>query len=149
MEELVEGIRWAFGDMLEKENSESDYYGNIMQVFSHAASEDVRRLRKRVQRTEVPGGGAAEALLLGQGVPEKSQCIVNQYNNYYAEEADHNVRCYAYRPETARELIHTGAHSPAKYRVIGSMSNFEEFRKAFDCPAKSPMNRGAESCRVW
>lgn len=34
-------------------------------------------------------------------------------------------------------------------RVIGAMSNFEEFRKAFNCAANTTMNRGAESCRLW
>ncbi|XP_030205182.1 phosphate-regulating neutral endopeptidase PHEX [Gadus morhua] len=315
MEELVEGVRWAFVDMLEKENSwmdeptkkravekadavlakvgypefylndtyvnedlkhlsfsETDYYGNIMQVFGHSAMDYIRRLRKSVQRTEwytspttvnafyssstnqirFPAGELQKPFFWGNEYPrslsygaigvivghelthgfdnngrkydkngnldhwwsnasikafnEKSQCIVNQYNDYHLEEADHNVlgkrtlgeniadnggireafrayrrwldqnrggkeepllpgvgmtnnqlfflsythvRCYAYRPEKARELIQTGAHSPAKYRVIGSMSNFEEFRKAFNCPVTSPMNRGAESCRVW
>lgn len=34
-------------------------------------------------------------------------------------------------------------------RVIGAMSNYEEFRRAFSCPESSVMNRGAQSCRVW
>ncbi|KAK0143922.1 Metalloendopeptidase PEX [Merluccius polli] len=259
-------------DLRQLSFSETDYYGNIMQVFGHIALEDVRRLRKRVQRTEwytspttvnafyssstnqirFPAGELQKPFFWGKEYPrslsygaigvivghelthgfdnngrkydkngnldhwwsnssikafnDKSQCVVNQYNNYHSEEADHNVlgkrtlaeniadnggireafrayrrwiqqnrggkeepllpglgltnnqlfflsythvRCYAYRPETARELIQTGAHSPPKYRVIGSMSNFEEFRKAFNCPAASTMNRGAESCRVW
>ncbi|XP_055007227.1 phosphate-regulating neutral endopeptidase PHEX [Boleophthalmus pectinirostris] len=34
-------------------------------------------------------------------------------------------------------------------RVIGAMSNYEEFSKAFSCPQSSVMNRGAQSCRVW
>ncbi|KAM4606267.1 phosphate-regulating neutral endopeptidase PHEX [Polymixia lowei] len=60
-----------------------------------------------------------------------------------------HVRCNSYRPEAARDQIQSGAHSPPKYRVIGAMSNYEEFRKAFSCPDSSVMNRGAESCRVW
>ena len=34
-------------------------------------------------------------------------------------------------------------------RVVGAMSNYEEFRKVFSCPEASVMNRGAQSCRVW
>uniref|UniRef100_A0A8C5GKF4 Phosphate regulating endopeptidase homolog, X-linked n=1 Tax=Gouania willdenowi TaxID=441366 RepID=A0A8C5GKF4_GOUWI len=60
-----------------------------------------------------------------------------------------HVRCNTYRPEAAREQIQSGAHSPPKYRVIGAMSNYEEFRKVFSCPDSSVMNRGAKSCRVW
>ncbi|KAJ7319550.1 hypothetical protein JRQ81_019061 [Phrynocephalus forsythii] len=45
-----------------------------------------------------------------------------------------HVRCNSFRPEAAREQIYTGAHSPPQFRVIGAMSNFEEFRKAFSCP---------------
>ncbi|XP_009705027.1 PREDICTED: phosphate-regulating neutral endopeptidase, partial [Cariama cristata] len=60
-----------------------------------------------------------------------------------------HVRCNSFRPESAREQIHIGAHSPPQFRVIGAMSNFEEFRKAFSCPTNTTMNRGAESCRLW
>ncbi|MGH0153533.1 UNVERIFIED_CONTAM: hypothetical protein FKN15_024718 [Acipenser sinensis] len=60
-----------------------------------------------------------------------------------------HVRCNAYRPEAARDQIQSGAHSPPQFRVIGAMSNFEGFRKAFNCPDRSTMNRGSESCRVW
>ncbi|XP_034972039.1 phosphate-regulating neutral endopeptidase PHEX isoform X2 [Zootoca vivipara] len=60
-----------------------------------------------------------------------------------------HVRCNAFRPEGAREQIYTGAHSPPQFRVIGAMSNFEEFQKAFNCPETTTMNRGGDSCRVW
>nr|XP_023701010.1 phosphate-regulating neutral endopeptidase isoform X3 [Paramormyrops kingsleyae] len=102
---------------------------------------------------------------------EKTQCMIDQYNGYYWKEAGLNVRgkrtlaeniadnggirqafrvrCNSYRPEAARDQIQSGAHSPPKYRVVGSMSNYEEFRQAFSCPDMSAMNRGAESCRVW
>ncbi|XP_028824345.1 phosphate-regulating neutral endopeptidase PHEX [Denticeps clupeoides] len=60
-----------------------------------------------------------------------------------------HVRCNSYRPEAARDQIQSGAHSPPKYRVIGAMSNYEEFHRAFNCPEMSIMNRGSSACRVW
>ncbi|XP_072440832.1 phosphate-regulating neutral endopeptidase PHEX isoform X2 [Chiloscyllium punctatum] len=60
-----------------------------------------------------------------------------------------HVRCNAYRPAAARNKILNGAHSPPEFRVMGSMSNFEEFSKAYSCPTTSAMNRGEKSCRVW
>ncbi|KAF4075624.1 hypothetical protein AMELA_G00220960 [Ameiurus melas] len=83
--------------------------------------------------------GVEEPLLPGLGLTNNQLFFLS-----YA-----HVRCNAYRPEAARDQINSGVHSPPKYRVIGAMSNFEEFHKAFNCPTTSVMNRGAESCRVW
>ncbi|XP_047664311.1 phosphate-regulating neutral endopeptidase PHEX [Tachysurus fulvidraco] len=315
MEELIDGIRWAFIDMLDKENdwmdaetkrkaiekahavlpkvgypefilnntyinndiqqlqfSEKDYFGNVMQTLRFIAQSDIGWLRTTVPRTEwftspttvnafyssstnqirFPAGELQKPFFWGLNYPrslsygaigvivghelthafdnngrkydkdgnlnqwwsnasvtnfnDKTQCIINQYNNYYWKEAGLNVkgkrtlaeniadnggireafrayrrwvqkersgaeelllpgvgltnnqlfflsyahvRCNSYRPEAARDQILSGAHSPPKYRVIGAMSNFAEFHKAFNCPETSIMNRGAESCRVW
>ncbi|XP_065114436.1 phosphate-regulating neutral endopeptidase PHEX isoform X2 [Paramisgurnus dabryanus] len=83
--------------------------------------------------------GLEEPLLPGLGLTNNQLFFLS-----YA-----HVRCNSYRPEAARDQIQSGAHSPPKYRVIGAMSNYEEFRKAFNCPVSSVMNRGEESCRVW
>ncbi|XP_060756800.1 phosphate-regulating neutral endopeptidase PHEX isoform X2 [Neoarius graeffei] len=315
MEELIDGIRWAFIDMLEKENDwmdtetkmkaiekahavlpkvgypefilnntyinedirqlsflEKDYFGNVMQTLRFISQSDIGWLRTTVPRTEwftspttvnafyssstnqirFPAGELQKPFFWGLNYPQslnygaigvivghelthafdnngrkydkdgnlnqwwsnasvtnfndKTQCIINQYNNYSWKEAGLNVkgkrtlaeniadnggireafrayrrwvqkersgveepllpgvgltnnqlfflsyahvRCSSYRPEAARDQILSGAHSPPKYRVIGAMSNFEEFRKTFNCPTTSIMNRGAESCRVW
>ncbi|XP_031705969.1 phosphate-regulating neutral endopeptidase PHEX [Anarrhichthys ocellatus] len=84
-------------------------------------------------------GGVEESRLPGVGLNNNQLFFLS-----YA-----HVRCNSYRPEAARDQVQSGAHSPPKYRVIGAMSNYEEFRKAFGCPESSAMNRGAESCRVW
>ncbi|CAH2220647.1 phosphate-regulating neutral endopeptidase [Pelobates cultripes] len=60
-----------------------------------------------------------------------------------------HVRCNVFRTEAARDQIMNGVHSPPQFRVIGAMSNFEEFRKAFKCPENTTMNRGSHSCRIW
>nr|XP_040023571.1 phosphate-regulating neutral endopeptidase PHEX [Gasterosteus aculeatus aculeatus] len=84
-------------------------------------------------------GGVEEPRLPGVGL-NNNQLFFMSYAH---------VRCNSYRPEAARDQVQSGAHSPAKYRVIGAMSNYEEFRKVFSCPESSVMNRGADSCRVW
>ncbi|XP_037550251.1 phosphate-regulating neutral endopeptidase PHEX [Nematolebias whitei] len=315
MEELIDGVRWAFTDMLKKENdwmdqetkkraiekahavlakvgypefilndtylcedlqqlefNEKDYYGNVMQTLTFIAQADISWLRKSVPRSEwftnpttvnafyssstnqirFPAGELQKPFFWGREYPrslsygaigvivghelthgfdnngrkydkngnldqwwsmssvaaftEKTQCMIDQYNDYYWEESGLNVRgkrtlaeniadnggireafrayrrwvdesrggveepllpgvelsnnqlfflsyahvrCNSYRPEAAREQIQNGAHSPPKYRVIGAMSNYKEFQKAFNCPESSVMNRGAQSCRVW
>ncbi|XP_064413309.1 phosphate-regulating neutral endopeptidase PHEX [Latimeria chalumnae] len=315
MEELVEGIRWAFIDMLEKENdwmdeetkteakakahavlakvgypdfikndtyinddlkklklSSSNYFGNVLQTLKFVAQSDFNWLREPVPKTEwftnpttvnafyssstnqirFPAGELQKPFFWGKNYPrslsygaigvivghefthgfdnngrkydkngnlhqwwtnasiaeftEKTQCMIDQYNNYYWEDAALNVRgkrtlgeniadngglrqafrayrkwiqderwgteepllpgieltnnqlfflsyahvrCNVHRPEAARDQIMNGAHSPPQFRVIGAMSNFEEFRKAYNCPETSVMSRGSSSCRVW
>lgn len=39
-------------------------------------------------------------------------------------------------------------HPPAKYRVIGTLSQFPPFAEVFECPAGSKMNP-EEKCHLW
>ncbi|XP_073820346.1 uncharacterized protein [Musca autumnalis] len=39
-------------------------------------------------------------------------------------------------------------HAPEKFRIIGPLSNFEEFSKAFNCPIGSAMNP-ANKCKIF
>ncbi|XP_063811843.1 phosphate-regulating neutral endopeptidase PHEX [Pseudophryne corroboree] len=98
--------------------------------------ESFRAYRKWIQDKR---GGKEEVLLPG----------INLTNNQLFFLSYAHVRCNTFRPEAAREHIINGVHSPPMFRVIGAMSNFEEFRKAFNCPENSLMNRGNNSCRVW
>lgn len=59
-----------------------------------------------------------------------------------------NVWCSKYRPETLKMRVLTGYHSPGNFRVIGPMSNFEEFSKDFNCPLGTKMNP-KQKCTVW
>ncbi len=52
------------------------------------------------------------------------------------------------RPETTRMYVQTDPHSPAKFRVIGPLSNLDEFAKAFDIPDGAPMRR-PERITIW
>ncbi|KAM9436140.1 phosphate-regulating neutral endopeptidase PHEX [Clarias gariepinus] len=98
--------------------------------------EAFRAYRRWVQKER---SGVEEPLLPGLGL--------NNNQLFFLSNA--HVRCNSYRREAARDQILSGSHSPPKYRVIGAMSNFEEFQKTFNCPATSIMNRGDATCRVW
>merc|ERR1712029_518918 len=58
------------------------------------------------------------------------------------------VWCGSFRHEALRFKLKTAVHAPGKYRVIGTLSNSKEFAKAFNCPAKMPMNP-EDKCSVW
>lgn len=59
-----------------------------------------------------------------------------------------NTWCSKYRPEAMKLRITTGFHSPGKFRVLGPLSNMEEFSKDFNCPLGSKMNP-KKKCAVW
>uniref|UniRef100_A0A3P8YRB6 Neprilysin n=1 Tax=Esox lucius TaxID=8010 RepID=A0A3P8YRB6_ESOLU len=58
------------------------------------------------------------------------------------------VWCGTHRPEHAVNSIKVDVHSPGKFRVLGSLQNFPEFAKAFNCPKNSNM-RPEKTCQVW
>jgi putative endopeptidase len=58
------------------------------------------------------------------------------------------VWCTNATPEALRLQVQTDPHSPGEFRVNGSVSNFDEFKKAFGCKAGQPMVR-ENACRVW
>lgn len=59
-----------------------------------------------------------------------------------------NVWCGKSRPESLKLRLQIGSHSPGQFRVIGTMSNVEEFARSFACPVGSPM-RPHNRCSVW
>ncbi|MGH0120139.1 UNVERIFIED_CONTAM: hypothetical protein FKN15_065300 [Acipenser sinensis] len=58
------------------------------------------------------------------------------------------VWCSVRTPESSHEGMITDPHSPSRFRVIGTVSNSQEFSKHFHCPAGSPMNP-ARKCELW
>jgi predicted metalloendopeptidase len=59
-----------------------------------------------------------------------------------------NIWCQNMTEQTARLLAQTDPHSPGRWRVNGTVSNFPEFGKAFHCKPGSPMVPDS-ACRVW
>jgi putative endopeptidase len=58
------------------------------------------------------------------------------------------VWCTNETEEAARQAALTDSHSDDRWRVNGSVQNFEEFGKAFGCHKGQPMYP-VNSCRVW
>lgn len=58
------------------------------------------------------------------------------------------VWCSTSTPEALKLQIINDPHSPAKYRVIGTLSNSEEFAEVFRCAKNTPMNP-SRKCVVW
>jgi putative endopeptidase len=58
------------------------------------------------------------------------------------------VWCQNQTEETARQRALTDPHSPGRWRVNGSVQNFDAFGKAFGCAKGQPM-APVNSCRVW
>ena len=54
------------------------------------------------------------------------------------------------RPEAARLMVQSDPHPIAKYRVIGPLSNLQQFQQAWKCKADAPMVRPeGKRCDVW
>lgn len=58
------------------------------------------------------------------------------------------VWCGTIRPEAVDNKLETDSHSPGKYRVLGSLRNFEEFSKEFKCHEGTSMNQ-KNRCKLW
>ncbi|KAK7882807.1 hypothetical protein WMY93_028981 [Mugilogobius chulae] len=56
--------------------------------------------------------------------------------------------CMKRRSQSIYLQLLTDKHAPEHYRVIGSVSQFNEFSRVFHCPKGSPMNP-PEKCSVW
>ncbi|XP_030370868.1 membrane metallo-endopeptidase-like 1 [Scaptodrosophila lebanonensis] len=58
------------------------------------------------------------------------------------------VWCAAYEEEHYWEEL-TNEHTMDKYRVLGAVTNNDEFAQAYNCSLGTPMNPKPDKCRVW
>nr|XP_034190777.1 endothelin-converting enzyme homolog [Osmia lignaria] len=59
-----------------------------------------------------------------------------------------NLWCEVADPEELGKKVRRDSHSLAPLRLIGSISNSEDFAKTFNCPEGSPMNP-KKKCNIW
>uniref|UniRef100_A0A8D2ZJF1 Endothelin-converting enzyme 1 n=1 Tax=Scophthalmus maximus TaxID=52904 RepID=A0A8D2ZJF1_SCOMX len=58
------------------------------------------------------------------------------------------VWCAVRTPESSHEGVITDPHSPSRFRVIGTISNSQEFSEHFGCKSDAPMNP-QHKCELW
>jgi len=58
------------------------------------------------------------------------------------------VWCENETEQSSRQGVLTDPHSPGRWRVNGTVQNFDQFGKAFGCKQGQPMYP-VNSCRVW
>jgi putative endopeptidase len=78
---------------------------------------------------------------------------INEKIDGYTEEQRYflgfaQVWCQNQTEQSARQSALVDPHSPGRWRVNGSVQNFDQFGKAFGCTKGQPMYP-ATSCRVW
>ena len=56
--------------------------------------------------------------------------------------------CSKRKIEKIEKNLKQDVHSPDRFRIIGTMSNMEEFAQAFKCKLGSPMNP-SKKCQLW
>lgn len=59
-----------------------------------------------------------------------------------------NAWCASSRKAYEEAIVNIDEHSPAKFRIIGSLANMDSFSKIFNCPIDSPMNPESK-CSLW
>lgn len=82
------------------------------------------------------------------GGEEKLLPGVNLTNNQLFFIAFAQIRCTNMRKKDAIGSILTAVHSPARFRVIGTLQNYKEFARVYNCPVGSFMNP-VKKCSVW
>ncbi|KAL4647013.1 neprilysin isoform X2 [Arapaima gigas] len=97
---------------------------------------------------ELAGGQNAYLNYVNKRGPEKPLPGINLNHKQLFFLNFAQVWCGTHRPEHAVNSIKTDVHSPGKFRVLGSLQNFPEFAKAFNCRRNSFMVP-KQACRVW
>jgi endothelin-converting enzyme len=82
---------------------------------------------------------AYEALTASSTTPSARRLFFTSFAQLYCEDS---------RAKAVKEALLTDPHAPARYRVIGTLSQFPPFAEAFECTAGSPM-APLHPCSFW
>ena len=104
------------------------------------------------ENTADNGGLRIAYLALLDTLASQNKSITDQIDGYTAAQRFFigfaQVWCQNQTEEEARRRALIDPHSPGKWRANGSVQNFEEFGKVFNCRKGQPMYP-ENACRVW
>ncbi|XP_058803973.1 endothelin-converting enzyme homolog isoform X2 [Phymastichus coffea] len=159
----------AFDD----QGREYDLHGNLHQWWNNAT---IERFKNRTEcfveqysKFEIEGRHVNGRQTLGENIADNGG-LKAAYHAYLTTKRDYKdhlplpglnmthrqlfflnfaqVWCSAVTSEAIGLQIEKDSHCPARFRVIGPLSNLDEFSKEFNCPKGSPMNP-IHKCEVW
>jgi len=133
-------------------NKLSDCFVNQYGSFSPVSGVELNG-RLTLGENTADNGGIRLAYLALMDVLAKKAVPLNQTQDGYTQTQQFflgfaQVWCENQRPEAARLQVETDPHSPAQFRVDGTVSNMPEFGRAFSCKPSDKM-MALKACRVW
>ncbi|XP_039485264.1 neprilysin-4-like [Drosophila santomea] len=93
--------------------------------------------------SQVTNGTSVSQLLAKESLPKLPYSANQLFFISFAQ-----IWCNDVHPLAKSMLVSVDEHTPGKFRVIGTLSNFKEFSKEFNCPAGSAMNP-CEKCMIY
>jgi putative endopeptidase len=139
---------------VERTDCEVKEYGGFEAAPAHGDSQaQLLNGKLTLGENTADNGGLRIAYLALLDILAKEGKTINDKIDGYTEEQRYflgfaQVWCQNQTEQSARQSALTDPHSPGKWRVNGSVQNFDEFGKAFACKKGQPMYPEA-SCRVW
>jgi putative endopeptidase len=139
---------------VERTDCEVKEYGGFEAAPAHGDTQ-AQNLNGKLtlgENTADNGGLRIAYMALLDVLAKEGKSITDQIDGYTEEQRYFlgfaQVWCQNQTEQSARQSALTDPHSPGKWRVNGSVQNFDEFGKAFGCKKGQPMYP-ENSCRVW
>lgn len=139
---------------VERTDCEVNEYGNFEAAPAHDGQPEQKLNGKLTlgENTADNGGLRIAYMALLDTLKSEGKSIEEKIDGYTEQQRYFigfaQVWCQNQTEQSARQSALTDPHSPGKWRVNGSVQNFDEFGKAFGCKKGTPM-APENTCRVW
>jgi len=139
---------------VERTDCEVDEYGGFEAAPAHDDMPQQKLNGKLTlgENTADNGGLRIAYMALLSTLADQGKTIEDKIDGYSAKQRFFlgfaQVWCENQTEQSSRQRALTDPHSPGRWRVNGSVQNFDEFGNAFGCTKGQPMYP-VNSCRVW